>query len=118
MTDEKTPQEIEKSISKVAHGEELDSGDVYIVNQELAGKDSSEEGFKSAGGLKTTRDGKTVLIPQPSDDPADPLNWSWMKKHMVFASLLPGCFLTDWVITWVSRHCPNKAHLHFLIHLP
>lgn len=49
--------------------------------------------------LKLANDGKTVLIPQPSDDPNDPLNWSFAKKHlvllsMVFASLvseLPLC---------------------------
>ncbi|KAF2093009.1 MFS general substrate transporter [Rhizodiscina lignyota] len=52
------------------------------------------------GGNGVYIDGKIVLIPQPSDDPNDPLNWSWLKKHLVFASLLPGCFLTDWVITW------------------
>lgn len=32
--------------------------------------------------LKLAKDGKTVLIPQPSDDPNDPLNWSWKKKHV------------------------------------
>ena len=31
--------------------------------------------------LKTTKDGQCVLIPQPSDDPHDPLNWSPLKKH-------------------------------------
>jgi len=33
--------------------------------------------------IKTASDGKTVLIPQPSDDPADPLNWSAGKKATV-----------------------------------
>jgi hypothetical protein len=28
--------------------------------------------------IRTTKDGKIALIPQPSDDPADPLNWSWV----------------------------------------
>lgn len=51
------------------------------------------------GELKTAADGKTVLVPQPSDDPSDPLNWSWWKKHAVFIALLPGCFLSDWLIT-------------------
>ncbi|KAF2396118.1 MFS general substrate transporter [Trichodelitschia bisporula] len=54
-------------------------------------------------------DGQTVLIPQPSDDPQDPLNWSWLKKHAVFASLLPGCFLTDWVITWGTTLFEQQA---------
>ncbi|KAK9380336.1 major facilitator superfamily domain-containing protein [Kockiozyma suomiensis] len=44
--------------------------------------------------LKLAKDGHTVLIPQPSDDPRDPLNWSWFKKHAVlltisFIALLP-----------------------------
>ena len=32
--------------------------------------------------LKTAKDGKTVLIPQPSDDPRDPLNWPTWRKHV------------------------------------
>ncbi|KAH7014229.1 major facilitator superfamily domain-containing protein [Microdochium trichocladiopsis] len=48
----------------------------------------------SRGDLKTAKDGHTVLIPQPSDDPNDPLNWSTTKKHVIlfiisFAALLP-----------------------------
>lgn len=51
---------------------------------------------------KTAKDRTTVLIPQPSDSPHDPLNWSWWKKHAVFFTLLPGCLLTDGVLTWGS----------------
>lgn len=29
--------------------------------------------------LKKTSDGVTVLIPQPSDSPDDPLNWSFVR---------------------------------------
>lgn len=29
------------------------------------------------------RDSHIVLVPQPSDDPNDPLNWPKWKKHMV-----------------------------------
>jgi hypothetical protein len=32
--------------------------------------------------LKTAKDGKTVLIPQPTDDPRDPLNWPAWRKHI------------------------------------
>lgn len=38
--------------------------------------------------LKLASDGKTVLIPQPSDDPNDPLNWSFTKKHVILAPLI------------------------------
>lgn len=40
------------------------------------------------------------LVPRPSTSPDDPLNWSWLKKHAVLVSLIPGCLLTDWTLTW------------------
>lgn len=53
----------------------------------------SEDGLATAG-IKLAEDGRTVLIPQPSDDGNDPLNWTWSKKHLIlfvvsFASFLP-----------------------------
>ncbi len=47
------------------------------------------------GHLKLAKDGHTVLIPQPSDDPEDPLNWSWKKKHMMLALVSLTAFLGD-----------------------
>ncbi|CAH0051945.1 unnamed protein product [Clonostachys solani] len=52
------------------------------------------EGSASGPITKLAKDGHTVLIPQPSDDPEDPLNWSPFKKHLVlfiisWAALLP-----------------------------
>lgn len=43
---------------------------------------------------KVASDGHTRLIPQPSNDPNDPLNWSWTRKHIIlfivsFSALLP-----------------------------
>jgi hypothetical protein len=38
--------------------------------------------------VKLASDGKTVLIPQPSDDPNDVLNWSAGKKYRVLLSLV------------------------------
>lgn len=32
--------------------------------------------------LQTAPDGKTILIPQPSGDPYDPLNWDPLKKNV------------------------------------
>ena len=46
-------------------------------------------------GLKVAADGHTVLIPQPTDDPNDPLNWSWWKKHSVLLALAIISFLPD-----------------------
>lgn len=38
-------------------------------------------------------DGDIVLAPQPSDDPNDPLNWSFAKKNSIVAILLFGAFI-------------------------
>ncbi|MCJ1408110.1 hypothetical protein MMC19_002183 [Ptychographa xylographoides] len=47
------------------------------------------------GTLKLARDGHTVLVPQPSADPEDPLNWSWRKKHAILAIVSLTAFLGD-----------------------
>jgi MFS family permease len=44
--------------------------------------------------LKHTPDGKTILAPQPSDSPNDPLNWPTWRKDGVFAMLLMGGILS------------------------
>jgi hypothetical protein len=46
--------------------------------------------------LKLAKDGHTVLIPQPSEDPNDPLNWSWSKKHLMLAVVSTTAFLGDY----------------------
>ncbi|KAJ5465294.1 Major Facilitator Superfamily protein [Penicillium daleae] len=46
--------------------------------------------------LKTASDGKTVLIPRPSDDPADPLNWSQLRKCLVLLVISCTAFLPDY----------------------
>jgi hypothetical protein len=76
------PADLEKDAS---------AGGAYIV-----GEDTDAD----TRGLKTTENGKIVLIPQPSSDPDDPLNWSWMKKHTVLLALLLPSLLTDWGMTW------------------
>ncbi|OJD35361.1 mfs transporter [Diplodia corticola] len=53
-----------------------------------------------SGNVKTTADGNIVLIPQPSADPDDPLNWSWKKKHFVFTALMLPSFLSDFSVTY------------------
>ena len=45
--------------------------------------------------IKTAKDGTTILIPQPSDDPHDPLNWSKYKKLMILITLGMGGFCAD-----------------------
>lgn len=46
--------------------------------------------------LKLAKDGRTILIPQPSDDPHDPLNWSWWKKHVTLIVISMTAFLPDY----------------------
>jgi hypothetical protein len=43
-----------------------------------------------------------VLIPQPSDDPNDPLNWPKWKKTLAFMPLICFAGLTNWVIAGVG----------------
>ena len=47
------------------------------------------------GNLQLAEDGHTVLVPQPSSDPNDPLNWSWRKKHMMLLLASFSAFLGD-----------------------
>lgn len=67
----------EKRQSRIVTDQDLDGvTGTYLVSQNYAEK-AVEDGRSSeelAPGLKTTPDGKIVLIPQPSDDPEDPLN--------------------------------------------
>ncbi|KDQ59908.1 hypothetical protein JAAARDRAFT_192363 [Jaapia argillacea MUCL 33604] len=46
--------------------------------------------------LKLAADNKTVLIPQPSDDPNDPLNWSSTKKHLILIIVSATALLPDY----------------------
>lgn len=49
-----------------------------------------------AANIKLGKDGHTVLIPQPSNDPSDPLNWSTTKKHISLAIISAAAFLPDY----------------------
>ncbi|KAF5679180.1 major facilitator superfamily transporter [Fusarium heterosporum] len=51
---------------------------------------------ENRGNLKTAKDGHTVLIPQPSNDPFDPLNWSPVKKHVILFVVSFAAFLPDY----------------------
>lgn len=46
--------------------------------------------------LKHAPDGTTILLPQPSDDKNDPLNWSWTKKHLILIIISMTAFLPDY----------------------
>lgn len=65
--------------------EELGEKEGYVLDASLGGAN-----------LKTTSDGRTILIPQPSEDPNDPLNWTWFKKHLFLIIIGATSFLPDY----------------------
>lgn len=46
--------------------------------------------------VKLSADGTFVLIPQPSNDPNDPLNWSQRKKALILAVITIATLLPDY----------------------
>ncbi len=63
--------------------DQLGEKEGYVLDSSLA-----------QGNLKTTDDGRTILIPQPSENVNDPLNWSKTKKNVILfivaaTSLIP-----------------------------
>ncbi|KAI0177953.1 major facilitator superfamily domain-containing protein [Pestalotiopsis sp. NC0098] len=48
------------------------------------------------GAVKLAKDGHTRLIPQPSDDPNDPLNWSSRKKNICLFIVAATALLPDY----------------------
>ncbi|KAI1621291.1 major facilitator superfamily domain-containing protein [Exophiala viscosa] len=55
------------------------------------------ENLASTEGLKLSRDGHTVLIPQPTDSEADCLNWSTTKKHLILFTIAWDALCADFV---------------------
>ncbi|KAF2397897.1 MFS general substrate transporter [Trichodelitschia bisporula] len=85
-------------------GSDAEKG-VFVEEKAIAQGDFSlntSDATPDEKALKTTKDGKHILVPQPSDDPEDPFNWSWKKKHAVLLSLTFAALLTDWGMTWGS----------------
>ncbi|KAH5586548.1 hypothetical protein HBI24_079490 [Parastagonospora nodorum] len=90
---EKDPQAVQHGVDSSQpqnnhYGEDsdvvlLDTGAAHLENAQLAD-------------LKLAKDGHTVLIPQPTSDPNDPLNWSWRRKHLMLAVVSITAFLGDY----------------------
>ncbi|KAL8930413.1 MAG: hypothetical protein Q9208_000597 [Pyrenodesmia sp. 3 TL-2023] len=78
-----TRTEVEASDTEVLHT----GNDGYILDVTQLAPNVS---------VKLAHDGQTVLIPQPSDDPDDPLNWSQSKKHILLAVVCACTFLPDY----------------------
>lgn len=66
------------------------------------------EGSQDTNLLKhgTGKNAHIVLAPQPSDDPNDPLNWSWFEKHLVLAILCFGSIVNG----------AGPVRLHYLLY--
>lgn len=71
---EKAASDREQSVEDLDHVGEIEG---YVLD--------AQAGHASTRHLKTTKDGSTILIPQPSLDPNDPLNWSQTKKNIILA---------------------------------
>ncbi|CAJ0553033.1 Ff.00g115450.m01.CDS01 [Fusarium sp. VM40] len=56
------------------------------LDQAAAGSHSEGSNLKRGSG----KNSNIVLVPQPSDDPNDPLNWSSLKKSVAFSIILMG----------------------------
>jgi hypothetical protein len=95
MTDVSDPEktanseQIEFSPSNEIDLDELGEREGYIVDVSLI-KDKS-----LIDRPKLAPDGKTVVIPQPTEDAHDPLNWSWIKKHIILIVISMTAFLPD-----------------------
>lgn len=50
--------------------------------------------------LGTGKNSTTILEPQPSEDPNDPLNWSQTKKYLTLIQVLLGTFFATNVPVW------------------
>jgi hypothetical protein len=95
-----TPIDTEKSLNSTSTEEQHPARSQAVDIETAANSDGLYIVKDTDVGLKLTKDGSTVLIPQPTDDDADPLNWSWLKKHKAFFALLLPSLLTDWGMTW------------------
>lgn len=70
-----TDDNMDSHVETVVDLDKLGETEGYILNPEL--------GHAETRHLKTSSDGRTILIPQPSIDPNDPLNWSQTKKNTI-----------------------------------
>jgi len=91
----KRHQSHDESMSDV---EKLDDGNIRTPDH-LGLKDSyflDASKVDTSEGLKFSRDHHNVLIPQPSEDPHDPLNWSQGRKNLILFVISATSLLADY----------------------
>lgn len=87
---------IEKAPSKQETAQ-TSTAEVDEINEALEGYMLDPSRYPdNAAGLKLSEDGRHVLIPQPTDSPEDPLNWSARKKAVILASICYIATLADY----------------------
>ncbi|KAL6713803.1 hypothetical protein ACLMJK_008295 [Lecanora helva] len=86
----------------------VESGRSDILDETLSGKPKqpSEKADKYG----------TILIPEPSDTPQDPLNWSWSRKHVILFVLSATAFLPDYgAASGASTQIPQAEYWHLSV---
>ena len=86
-TDSSQEKDQSLSTTEALSLQRTDNQNGYILDVEQLGVDATN--------LKKTNDGHTVLIPQPSNNSDDPLNWSKRKKNTILAVISAIAFLPD-----------------------
>lgn len=83
-------------LSQAAMAEDLDyEKGIEPKDNEIRPSTNTDIPSGHSESLKIINDGHTVLIPQPSTDPNDPLNWSQSKKNTILLIVSATAFLAD-----------------------
>ncbi|KIW47290.1 hypothetical protein, variant [Exophiala oligosperma] len=82
---------VEERIEIVEDQDQIKDGVVLLMAETR--KADGEAGVNA--NIKFANDGKTILVPQPSGNPEDPLNWSSFKKHSILLMVSFGAFCGD-----------------------
>ena len=77
----------EKNANEATHEVRSDDGGRIVDIRQLG----------ASSDLKTAADQHTILFPQPTSDPNDPLDWSPFKKHLMLFVISTVAFMPDFV---------------------
>lgn len=90
---------VDTAIEEHAHTEKPNASKAGVDLEAIGEREGyvlNDATFAHEEGLKTTADGQTILIPQPSDSPNDPLNWTPFRKHLILIIISCTAFLPDY----------------------